>query len=149
MKVSDIMTDLVVTVPPSASAEIARSLMKSAKIHHLPVMEGKKLVGVLSERDLGRPGEAADRDLTVGELMTTDCVYTDPQTPVRRAANLLRGHNIGSLPVLDGDRLVGIVTVSDLLELVGRSEMLGKTQHRASLRRHSRERHRGPIAGRL
>jgi acetoin utilization protein AcuB len=145
MKVSEIMTDLVVTVPPDATAEIARSVMKSAKIHHLLVMDGKRLVGVLSEKDLSYP----DDHRTVEDLMTTGYVYADPEMPVRRAANLLRSHNIGSLPVLDGGRVVGIVTVSDMLELVGRSEMLGKNQRRYFPGRAPVQKTRGHTAGRL
>ena len=61
MKVSEIMTDLVVTVPPGATAEIARSVMKAAHVHHLPVMDGKRMVGILSERDLGLTDDAAAR----------------------------------------------------------------------------------------
>jgi acetoin utilization protein AcuB len=130
MKVSDIMTDLVVTVPPGATADIARSVMKSARIHHLLVMENKDLLGILSDRDLGRPDDTSVRDLTVADLMTRDYVSADPEMPVRRAANLLRSHSLTSLPVLEGNRVVGIVTVSDMLELVGRSEQLGKNQRR-------------------
>ncbi|MBS1152354.1 MAG: acetoin dehydrogenase [Myxococcaceae bacterium] len=148
MKVSEIMTDLVVTVPPDASAEIARSVMKSARLHHLLVMEGKQLIGVLSEKDLGLADDAVARSRTVADLMTTGYVYAEPDMPVRRAANLLRSHDLGSLPVIDGNRVVGVVTVSDVLELVGRSEMFGKAQRRFAHGRAPREKTRGPAAGR-
>jgi CBS domain-containing protein len=77
---------------------------------------------LLSERDSGgRRGAALRKGRTVAELMTRHPVTVRPDTPVRKAANLMRGRSIGSLVVTDDrTRLVGIVTVSDLLELVGR-----------------------------
>jgi CBS-domain-containing membrane protein len=84
-------------------------------------VEGHKPVGVVSERDLGGPkGAEVRRGRTVGDLMSQPLVTATPQTTVREAANLLRGHLVGCLPLLERGRIVGIVTLSDLLDLIGR-----------------------------
>jgi CBS domain-containing protein len=57
--------------------------------------------------------------------MRPNPICVDPRTPVRRAANLLRGRSIGCLPVVDSGQLIGIVTISDVLELVGRGARRG------------------------
>lgn len=78
------------------------------------------VVGIVSERDLHGIGEARLADKTVGDVMTATVISARPTMTVRKAANLLRGHSIGCLPVLEAGRLVGIVTTTDLLELIGR-----------------------------
>jgi CBS domain-containing protein len=95
--------------------------MKKKRIHHLIVMDGSDVVGVLSDRDAGgRSGAGVRQRALVAELMSPHVVSLDPDATVRKAANLMRGRTIGCIPVIDGRRLVGIVTVSDLLEIVGR-----------------------------
>jgi CBS domain-containing protein len=117
MKVSEIMTTGVQTVRPGTPFATARERMRTKGIHHLLVKEGTELVGVLSARDVGqgaRRGSAAK----VADLMTPSVVTVTPNTSVYRAANLMRGHAIGSLIVVDQGRAVGIVTVADLLERI-------------------------------
>jgi len=118
MRVQEVMTGSVRTVSPATSARRAWSLMKSGGIHHLVVTEGRRIVGVLSERDTGgRRGVSEGR--TVEELMTADVVTIKQDATLRQAANIMRGRTIGCLPVTRGDTLVGIVTTSDLLNVVG------------------------------
>jgi acetoin utilization protein AcuB len=121
MRVQDVMTKDVQTVSPTKSAEHAWDLMQGRRIHHLVVMEGSRIVGMLSDRDVGgRNGSSLRRDHTVGELMTDRVVTVNARTTVREAANLMRGHSIGCLVVATGKRPLGIVTVADLLTLIGR-----------------------------
>ncbi len=121
MRVSDIMTPAVRVVPSDLDAESAWRKMRTARIRHLVVMDDDRVVGIVSSHDLGGPHEAAARKgQTVGDVMTPDPVVAAPTTTVREAANVLRGRAIGCLPVVDGVRLVGIVTTTDLLELIGR-----------------------------
>jgi acetoin utilization protein AcuB len=121
MRVQDVMTTGVRTVSQKMAAEDAWQLMREKGIHHLVVTEGRGIVGVLSDRDVGgRHGEPVRRNRTVGNLMTAPAVSIAPETPVRKAANLMRGRSIGCLVVADAGRAVGIVTVADLLELIGR-----------------------------
>jgi CBS domain-containing protein len=120
MRVQDVMTEGVQTVSPGTPADDAWNLMRTKGIHHLVVTQGHRVVGVLSDRDAGGlRGPSVRRNRTVGELMTGRVVTVPPTTPVRKAANLMRGQSIGCLVVTDSTRVVGIVTVSDLLELLG------------------------------
>lgn len=121
MRLQEIMSKQVKTAAPDETAEAAWQRMKLAAIHHLVVLEDRAVVGVLSARDLGgERGGALRRDATVADLMSSGVITATPQTQVRAAANRLRGRGIGCLPVLDGKRVVGIVTTADLLELLGR-----------------------------
>lgn len=149
MRVQEVMTGAVKTVTPSMGAESAWSLMSAERIRHLVVAEGKRIVGVLSDRDMGgRRGVAVRRNRTVNDLMTEHVVTVPPTTPVRKAANLMRGHSIGCLVVVAGGRAVGIITVADLLALIGRGidrPVAAKT--RSTLKHRSPHRHRAAPTG--
>ena len=121
MRVQEIMTTDVKTVGPGAPADEAWNVMRAKGVHHLVVTDGSRIAGILSDRDAGgRRGSAVRRNRTVAELMTSHVVTVPPTTPVRKAANLMRGRSIGCLVVTKGQRIAGIVTVADLLELLGR-----------------------------
>jgi acetoin utilization protein AcuB len=118
--VFEVMSEGAKTVPATMPADEAWDLMRRRGIHHLVVTDRSEVVGVLSDRDVRtRDGDVRARR-TAGELMTRPALTVRPSDTIRRVANLMRGRTIGCVPVLDGDRLVGIVTVSDLLELLGR-----------------------------
>jgi CBS domain-containing protein len=113
MRLQDIMSRDIKTVSNDAQASEARTLMRNARVRHLLVLDGRSVVGILSDRDLGgRQGTAAD-------LMTKTLVTAQPETTIRQAANLLRGHTIGCLVVMGDKKPVGIVTTTDLLDLIG------------------------------
>ena len=118
MRVQDIMTKRVETISAGESVIAAAERMRRARIRHLVVMRGEELAGIVSDRDirLFGPGTAE----RVEDVMTAPAIAATAETTVRRAANLLRGRSIGCLPVMDGGRLVGIVTTTDLLERIGR-----------------------------
>lgn len=121
MRLEEIMSTPVHTVDVEESPEVAWNRMRSLGIHHLVVLEGAEIAGVISDRDLGGPRGVALRGRgSLREWMTPHVITGDCDMTVRKAANLLRGRTIGCLPVMDGDTLVGIVTTSDLLDLVGR-----------------------------
>ncbi|HVU49273.1 MAG TPA: CBS domain-containing protein [Polyangia bacterium] len=120
MRLADIMSTEVKTVGPGATLGEARTLMETSGIHHLVVVEGGLVVGLLSARDLGgRSSNGRDAGL-VESAMSPHVVSMPPDATIRQAANRLRGRGIGSLAVMDGGKLRGIVTTSDLLELIGR-----------------------------
>jgi CBS domain-containing protein len=121
MRVFEVMNEGVQTVPPTMLAVDAWELMRRRRIHHLVVKEGAEVVGIVSDRDLGsRRGASLSANLRIAELMTQHVATIEPTDTVRRAANMMRGRTIGCLPVIRKGRLVGIVTVSDLLVLLGR-----------------------------
>ena len=121
MRLDEVMTKGVRTVSPAAPAADAWELMRQGGVRHLVVTDGKNVVGVLSDRDAGSRGGAAVRaGRTVADLMTRHTATMSPTQTVRQAANLMRGRTIGCVPIVDRGRLVGIVTVSDLLEAIGR-----------------------------
>lgn len=121
MRLMDIMSSPVETIEVDVPVETAWERMQERRIHHLVVTQEGRAAGILSARDLSGPRGVALRWAgTVGELMATRIVTADPAMTVREAANLLRGRAIGCLPVVRGERIVGIVTITDLLELIGR-----------------------------
>lgn len=125
LSVRDVMSTDLVTVAPTEVARRAYELMRDRRIRHLPVLSSDgRLVGVLSDRDLRpillSPGLTG---ATVGELMSESLTTISPDALVEDAASLLVVKKIGCLPVVDGTRLVGIVTETDLLAVL--VELLG------------------------
>lgn len=147
MRARDVMTEGVVTVPPTAAAEDAWQTMRAQRIHHLVVGSPSKPAGVLSARDLGgRGGAVMRRGRTVADLMEPDLVAVNELEPVRKIANVMRGRSIGCVLVTSGRRVSGIITVSDLLELIGRgSDRPMKLTERQAL--HNRVPHRRSVRG--
>ena len=111
------MTADVVAVPPTLAAETALKQMRAARIHHLVVVDGERIVGVLSDRDFG--GCAGKR---VADLMSSHIVVIDAEAPIRQAAKLMHAYRVHCLPVVDGKALIGILTTSDILEFVSRTD---------------------------
>lgn len=121
MRILEVMSSGVVTVGPSETARAAWTRMRRRGIRHLVVMDDRQLIGVLSERDLGGPAGARIRkNHVVRELMTPRVDSIDPEAMLDDAAALMRARLIGSLPVMDGDDLVGIITATDVFEALGR-----------------------------
>jgi acetoin utilization protein AcuB len=121
MLVREIMHREPLTVGPVASLEEAYALMVRERFRHLPVLEGDRLVGVVTDRDLrlatSRLAEAPFApDARVGEVMTRPVQTVHPLDPVESAARTMRELKIGCLPVVDNGRLVGIVTGIDILD---------------------------------
>jgi acetoin utilization protein AcuB len=115
MRVDEIMARSVVPIDRSDSIDHARSLMAQYGIHHLPVFDHKRLVGILSTTDLAARGPEGT---TVGEMMTEPVVTLAPDVSVREAAALMDRRHLRCIPVMEQDRIVGMVTESDLLRLV-------------------------------
>ena len=119
MKVRDLMHSPVTTAEACLPAEAAFVRMNQAGIRHLVVLDEGDVVGVVSDRDLGgERGRALRVGQAVGELMHGEPVFAHPDLEVRDAAALLSGCRIGCLPVVEGGALIGIVTRTDLLDLL-------------------------------
>ena len=119
ISVADFMTKDLVTVREVDDLALAESLLKLGGIRHLPVVREKKLVGILTQRDLLRSGQAgtpAARELPVSEVMTKDPTSVRPGLGLAHAARLMLERKIGCLPVCeDHGTLVGIVTEADFV----------------------------------
>jgi acetoin utilization protein AcuB len=103
------------------SAASAWDRMQRSGADHLVVLDAKQcVVGTVSRDDLGGPSGGSHRRMgrTVGQLMHRELVTVTPRTSVRRAAALMRQRRTGCLPVVRGQKLVGLITVGTLLSLL-------------------------------
>ncbi len=139
MTVERYMTLNPIAVQPDTSLRKTLELLQAHQIRHLPVVQGKRLVGIITDRDLRQlfPSSLAPPDkvagfrtaaaqVKVGEVMTRRVLSVTPETRADRAARLMVEHRIGCLPVLRGSTLVGIITTVDLLQT-----MAGEDQSQA------------------
>ena len=115
------------SVGPNDSLQRVIELLRRRDIRSVPVLEDGRLIGIVTDRDVRQVAPAyplfRDEDeirrytenLTVTAAMTADPMTVSPDTPLVEAAKVLETYRISSLPVLDHDRLVGMLTVTDLL----------------------------------
>ncbi|PIU32694.1 MAG: acetoin utilization protein AcuB [Syntrophobacteraceae bacterium CG07_land_8_20_14_0_80_61_8] len=119
------------TITPETSVLKARELIEQKRISHLPVTDGKaRLLGIVTDRDLkeawASPASTLSvyeltyvlQKLTVQSIMTRELITATPDMTVERAARILRDNKIGALPVLERDKLVGIITTTDLMDVL-------------------------------
>jgi CBS domain-containing protein len=118
MRVKDVMSTKVLTIDLHEPLEQARSEMDLGRVHHLVVVDGARVVGVVTS-ELVAWGEA-EGIARVEDVMFRHIVTGSPNLTIRAVANLMRGRTVGALPIFENNRLVGIVTFSDLLDLLGR-----------------------------
>ena len=142
------MTKPVIAVEVVESLGQARKLMAEHRINQLPVLDEERLVGMVTDRDLRDAyptslvidrAKEIDRfaeTYTVEEVMTHNLITVQPSTSLETTVKLLRRYRIGSLPVVNRDRLVGIITRSNILEflLSGRSLKASKVEKKSHSR---------------
>lgn len=132
MRIREVMSEPVETIAPSMPLDQAAGLMRTLRVHHLVVKDGAKLAGLLSSTDLPQPGTPHGRGV-VRDVMSPNVATIDEGETVRRAANLMRGRSIGCLVATRKGQVAGIVTVSDLLDLLGKGGERRVANPRASL----------------
>jgi CBS domain-containing protein len=122
VKLRDILDPSPATASPDESASSAWERMRSLKVNHLVVLKDRLIVGVLSRRDLSGPAGGTHRRMgrRVGELMRGPVITASPTTALRSAVLTIRRKQIDCLPVVRRGKMVGIVTVSQLLGLLER-----------------------------
>lgn len=108
------MTKNPQVVSPDDTLQAAKAKMDAGGFRRLPVVERGKLVGILTDHDLGKHSGYLERT-KVDVAMTAELITIAPKTMIERAAHLLVEKKIGGLPVVDGDKLAGIITTTDLL----------------------------------
>ena len=130
MFVSDWMTKKVFTVSPDDSLTDAVALLKEKRIKHLPVVKDDTLEGILSDRDIKEytPSKSTTLDVfelhyllaktKVKEVMKTEIITTTPDTSIEEAAMIMYDNNIGCLPVIERERLVGIISDRDIFRVL-------------------------------
>ena len=131
MMVKENMTKYVVTIDPSTTIKVAWEIMGESEFRHLPVVVERRLVGIISDRDLlvyNPDGEGASEE-TVETCMTPAPITVAKNTVISTAANLMVQHKIDCLPVVEGGILKGMITSTDLLELLA----TGLVSERATL----------------
>jgi acetoin utilization protein AcuB len=130
MFVYERMTHHPITVLPDMSVIEALKLMRENKVRRFPVLDKrtKKLIGIVTEKELlyASPSPATSLSiheinylmskLTVDRIMTTDLIAVTEDAPIEEAALIMVDHNVGALPVVRGETLVGIITETDLFK---------------------------------
>lgn len=128
MYVRSKMTINPYTVSPSQSVIDAQELIAKHGVKRLPVVKNGKLVGLVTSRDISRYSPSKATSLSMGEIsyllaktkissiMTKDPITISPDSLLEEAATLMRDNDIGCLPVVEGDKVVGIITESNLLD---------------------------------
>jgi acetoin utilization protein AcuB len=112
------MTQNPHTIGQDQMLTVAHRVMRENRVRHLPVLEGGKLVGVISQRDLHLIETLQDVDpatTSVEEAMTMDVYVTTPSTPLDEAARIMAEHKYGSAVVVDRGKIVGMFTTVDAL----------------------------------
>jgi CBS domain-containing protein len=136
MKLRDVMTREVEVVHPEASVTEAAEKMRSLDVGPLPVCDGDRLVGMITDRDVTVRATAQGRDpgtVRVREVMTPDVFYCFEDEDVKNAAQIMRDRQVRRLVVLDRDkRLVGIVSLGDLAVDTGDDKLSGRTLEKIS-----------------
>jgi len=130
LRVREVMVDSPVTVSSGDSLQHALSLLEKHQVHQLPVVEHGRVVGIVTDGDLKfftpafqilRDQEELRqtlRELTVAEAMTVEPMSVSPQATLLDATKLMHDHSIGALLVVEEEKLLGILAVSDVLRIV-------------------------------
>ena len=128
--IRELMTTNPTTVEPSARVVDAARAMKQEDVGPVPVVEGDRLAGIVTDRDivLRVVAEGGDpQSTTVGEIMSRDLVTVDPEQPLDEALRLMARHQVRRLPVCEEDgRLVGIVAQADVATELGDDQRTGQ-----------------------
>jgi acetoin utilization protein AcuB len=127
LTVADIMTTAPISVSGSLPLHVVIGLMKEHACRQLPVMSGDRLIGIVTDRDvrlaMNSPlvlRERTEDDALLHQVTAEDCMTPNPTTiapdaSAREAADLMRTYKFGALPVVSEGKLVGIVTITDIL----------------------------------
>jgi CBS domain-containing protein len=120
MKVKELLDKIghdVYSVSPDTTVFEALRLMADKEIGAVLVLEGKKMVGIMSERDYARKvilqGKAS-KETSVREIMSSGVVHTNPEVNVEKCLSLMMKHKFRHLPVMEQDSLVGVLSIEDV-----------------------------------
>jgi CBS domain-containing protein len=116
VKVKQIMTTDVSTVTPNDTVTKAASLMEQLDVGAVPVIDNKRVVGIVTDRDIVLRGVAKGEGANqkISEVMSTNVKFASPEMDVHTVADIMAEHQIRRLPIVENDTLVGIVAIGDL-----------------------------------
>ncbi|MGQ9517335.1 MAG: CBS domain-containing protein [Anaerolineae bacterium] len=135
LKIEQVMSRPVITISPDATIAQLKEILRVHQISGVPVLEGGKLVGIISIEDLIKALEKGEMQATVGEKMTRSVITVNAQDSVVEAVKCFDEHKVGRLPVLDSQgQLVGILTSGDITR--GLLHAIGLGYHREEIRRY-------------
>jgi predicted transcriptional regulator len=121
--VGDIMARDVLTVAPDMTVRSVIDLMYSTKHLGFPVRDQGVIVGMVTLADVHKIPPLDREAMQVRDIMTRGAIALPPSAPVIDALRIMSGSNIGRIPIMDGDTLVGIVTRTDILKVIELKEM--------------------------
>jgi CBS domain-containing protein len=128
--VRDLMAQDPATLGRNETLDLAESIMNLGRIRHMPVLDDGKIVGILSQRDLFRSAlitalgfgrkttSALIKTITIKEIMTEHVITISPEATIKDAARLMIDKKIGCLPVVEDQKLIGLLTETDILRYV-------------------------------
>ncbi len=143
MKVRELMTTQPITVEPDATLGEVATLMKQEDCGSIPVVEGGRLVGIVTDRDIVIRGIAAGTDpkaQPVSTIMSADPVTIAPDADVTAAEKVMADRQIRRLPVVEGGKLVGIIVTAQIAR-AGNERKVGETMKQISESRSARGSH--------
>lgn len=130
LTVGDLMTTKVFTLLESDSLYTAKQIMEMARVRHVPIVDARDaFIGLITHRDMlslavsrlsdidPSTQDELDAGIPLHEIMRTDVAVVSPDTLLRDAAHMLLEHKYGCLPVVENNKLVGIITEADFLRL--------------------------------
>jgi CBS domain-containing protein len=134
MNIRDVMTTNPRSVSPDDSIQNAARIMRDADTGAVPVVENGRPVGMLTDRDIvvRAVADGGQLDRPVRDIATTNLVAVSPDMSTREANELMREHQVRRLPVVEGERLVGMVSLGDLAVKENRDGRSGETLERIS-----------------
>jgi acetoin utilization protein AcuB len=128
MIVGEVMSKKLITVKKTDSLKKAQDIMVEKSIRHLPVLNGKELLGIITESDIrsafmskgsktktGKPQALIPAKMKVSDYMTPDPMVVVPETHIEDAALIIYKYKIGALPVIKRNKLVGLISIMDIL----------------------------------
>jgi CBS domain-containing protein len=127
--VADVMTSTVRTAHPSQSLAEAAEMMKGDDVGSVPVVDGGRLIGILTDRDIVTRAVAERRDpqaVTVDEIASREMITVQPDQDLDEALRLMAAHQVRRLPVVDGGQLVGMLSQADVA-LEAKEKKVGET----------------------
>ncbi|HEX9264141.1 MAG TPA: CBS domain-containing protein [Candidatus Binatia bacterium] len=128
--VRDVMAQNPLTLDRNETLDLAESIMNLGRIRHMPVVDDGRVIGILSQRDLFRSAlltalgfgrkttTALIKTIKIKEVMTEDVITIAPETTIKDAARTMIDKKIGCLPVVENEKLIGLLTETDILRYV-------------------------------